>query len=117
MEILTPGREKTMRVSRWMGLFCAIATAVASFALVPSSARAEEGGLRCQEMSFSVTLSPSNPQAYHVFGVLCSRGSLRHKTFQIALHGAAYSHLYWNWPSEPEIYSYVRRATAAGYAI
>jgi pimeloyl-ACP methyl ester carboxylesterase len=98
-----------------MGLPCAIAIAVIAI-LVPSSARAEEGP-RCQEMSFAVTLAPSDAQVYHVFGVLCARGGIRHKTFQIALHGATYSHLYWDWPFEPEIYSYVRRATAAGYAV
>ncbi len=114
-----------MRVLHWMGRFCAIATTVASMAgivgiasaaVVPASARAEEGP-RCEEMSFSVTLSPSDAQSYHVFGVLCSRDGLRHQTFQITLHGATYSHLYWDWPFEPEIYSYVRRATAAGYAV
>jgi pimeloyl-ACP methyl ester carboxylesterase len=54
---------------------------------------------------------------YHVFGELCSRGSLRNKTIQIALHGATYSHLYWDWPYQPETYSYVLRATEEGYAV
>jgi pimeloyl-ACP methyl ester carboxylesterase len=86
-------------------------------ALVPSSASAEGGGLRCENVSFPVTLSPSGTDIYHVFGVLCSRGSVQHKTFQIALHGSTYSHLYWDWPYQPETYSYMRRATAAGYAV
>jgi pimeloyl-ACP methyl ester carboxylesterase len=95
------------------GLLCAVLVAV----LVPSSAFAIEGGLRCEELSFPVTLSPSDATVYNVFGVLCSRGSLEHKTVQITLHGATYSHLYWDFPFQPETYSYMRRATAAGYAV
>ena len=94
-------------------LLCAVALA----ALAPSSARAAQGGLRCEEVSLPVTLSPSDATVYHVFGVLCSRGSLQHKTIQITLHGSTYSHLYWDWPFQPATYSYMRRATAAGYAV
>lgn len=105
-----PGFRSIHRLAA--GLLCALALAV-----VPSSAWAKEGGLRCEELSFDVTLSPSDATAYNVFGVLCSRGSIHHKTIQIALHGATYSHLYWDWPYQPETYSYMRRATAAGYAV
>ena len=96
-----------------LGVFCAVALTV----LVPSSAWAEEGGLRCEELAFDVNLAPGDATVYNVFGVLCSRGSLHNKTIQIALHGATYSHLYWDWPFQPETYSYMRRATAAGYAV
>lgn len=96
-----------------LGVLCALALTV----LVPSSAWAEEGGLRCAELSFDVNLAPGDATVYNVFGVLCSRGSLHDKTIQIALHGATYSHLYWDWPFQPETYSYMRRATAAGYAV
>jgi pimeloyl-ACP methyl ester carboxylesterase len=95
------------------GLLCALALAM----LVPASAGAEQGGLRCEEVTFDVTLTPSDATVYSVFGVLCSRGSLEHKTVQITLHGATYSHLYWDFPFQPETYSYLRRATAAGYAV
>lgn len=96
-----------------LGLLCVLALTV----LVPSGAWAAQGGLRCEELSFDVNLSPGDPTVYTVFGVLCSRGSLHKKTIQIALHGATYGHLYWDWPFQPQTYSYVRRATAAGYAV
>ena len=96
-----------------LGVLCALVLAV----LVPSSAWAAEGGLRCEELSFDVNLAPGDATVYSVFGVLCSRGSIHNKTIQIALHGATYSHLYWDWPFQPETYSYMRRATAAGYAV
>jgi len=95
------------------GLLCALAIAL----LLPSGAWAAAGGFRCEELSFDVNLSPSDTHVYSVFGVLCSRGSIHHKTIQITLHGSTYSHLYWDFPFQPETYSYVRRATAAGYAV
>lgn len=55
-----------------LGLLCAIAIALLS----PSSSWAAAGGLRCEETSFAVNLSPADSTVYHVFGVLCSRGSL-----------------------------------------
>lgn len=94
-------------------LLCVLALTI----LVPSGASAAQGELRCEDVSFSVSLSASDTTAYSVFGVLCSRGSLRNRTIQIALHGATYSHLYWDWPFQPETYSYVLRATAEGYAV
>jgi pimeloyl-ACP methyl ester carboxylesterase len=96
-----------------MGLLCALAVAT----LVPSGAWAKEAKLHCEEVSFDVNLSPSDATVYQVFGVLCSRGNVKKQTIQIALHGATYGHLYWDWPYQPETYSYVRRATAAGYAV
>src|ERR1700760_2478881 len=95
----------------------ALLGALLSVLLLPAVARAETGGPRCEEVSFSVTLSPGDATTYNIFGGLCSRGSLQHKTIQVALHGATYSHLYWDWPFQPEYYSYVRWATAAGYAV
>lgn len=96
-----------------VGVLCAVAFAV----LVPPGASAEPGGFRCEELTFDVSLSPGDPTVYNVFGVLCSRGSIHQKTIQITLHGSTYSHLYWDWPFQPQTYSYVRRATAAGYAV
>lgn len=94
-------------------LLCALALAV----ILPSSASAAEGGFRCEELTLPVTLSPGDATVYNVFGVLCSRGAIENKTVQITLHGSTYSHLYWDFPYQPETYSYVRRATAAGYAV
>jgi pimeloyl-ACP methyl ester carboxylesterase len=96
-----------------IGVFSAMLAAL----FLPSGARAAAGGLRCEEVTFAVNLSPSDATVYNVFGVLCSQGSLEHKTIQITLHGATYSHLYWDFPFQPETYSYMRRATAAGYAV
>ena len=105
------------RVPAFPRLAAALVGMMMIAALVPSGAAAAPGGLRCEEVTFPVTLSPGDPTVYSVFGVLCSRGSVHHKTVQITLHGSTYSHLYWDWPFQPETYSYMRRATAAGYAV
>jgi pimeloyl-ACP methyl ester carboxylesterase len=49
-------------------------------------------------------------------GWLCARGSIHHKTIQLLIHGALYDHHYWNFPYQPEKYSWVRYMTQAGYA-
>lgn len=97
-------------------LFAAGLCALTLALLVPSGAEAQ-GSLRCQELTFPVTLSPSDATVYDVFGILCSRGGVQNKTFQITLHGSTYSRLYWDWPFQPAIYSYMRYATTAGYAV
>jgi pimeloyl-ACP methyl ester carboxylesterase len=38
------------------------------------------------------------------------------RTVQLLVHGYSYARYYWDFPYQPETYSYVRRATAAGYA-
>lgn len=99
--------------SRPYAVLCVLTVALS----LSSGAWGAQGGFRCEELSFDVTLSPGDPTVYSVFGVLCSRGSIERRTIQITLHGATYSHLYWDWPFQPETYSYVRRATAEGYAV
>lgn len=73
--------------------------------VAPQSAQAEKGGFRCQEVTFPVTLSPEDATVYDVTGFLCARGTVHNKTIQVVLHGATYSHLYWDFPFEPEMYS------------
>jgi pimeloyl-ACP methyl ester carboxylesterase len=102
-----------MKSRSFAQVLCAVALAL----LLPSVASAAEGGLRCEEMTFPVTLSPDDTTVYDVFGILCSRGGINNKTIQITLHGSTYSHTYWDWPFQPAIYSYMRYATTAGYAV
>jgi hypothetical protein len=74
------------------------------------------GQLRCSELEIPVALAPGQSEDYTVIAWLCSRGPLEHKTIQVLLHGATNDHTYWDWPYQPDHYSYVRAATAAGYA-
>lgn len=72
--------------------------------------------VRCEKVNFPVALAESQPATYNVVGWLCGRGSIQHRTIQVLVHGVTYSHVYWDFPYEPQRYSYVRSLTAAGYA-
>ncbi|MBO0777878.1 MAG: alpha/beta fold hydrolase, partial [Ktedonobacteraceae bacterium] len=63
-----------------------------------------------------MTLSPIDPTVYRVATWLCAQGSLNGKTVQVLVHGSTYDHNYWDFPSVPQKYSYVRQITGAGYA-
>ncbi len=70
----------------------------------------------CQQTSVPVRLSTTDTTTYHVVGWLCGRGDAKDRTVQLLLSGATYDHHYWDLPYQPDTYSYVRAATAAGYA-
>lgn len=77
----------------------------------------EKAALRCQRFTLQVALAPGAPADQNLVAFLCARGSIEHKTIQIVIHGGTYDHNYWNWPYQPERYSYVRALTGAGYAV
>lgn len=72
--------------------------------------------VRCDKLSFPVTLAEGATTVYQVVGWLCGRGSIAHKPIQVLVSGATYSHVYWDFPYKPAQYSYVNALTAAGYA-
>jgi pimeloyl-ACP methyl ester carboxylesterase len=71
---------------------------------------------RCQEVVFPVALAAGQPADLQITGWLCARGALEHKTIQVLVHGGAYDHTYWDFPYQPDTYSYVNALTDAGYA-
>lgn len=74
-------------------------------------------GAQCQAYSFPVAASESATTTFQVYGELCTRQPLTERTpLQVLLHGGTYNHTYWDWPYKPERYSYVDRATRAGFA-
>jgi len=72
--------------------------------------------LTCQEHTIAVTTAPDETTQYNVVGWLCAKGSFANKTVQVLLSGATYGHVYWDFPYQPQHYSYVRAVTNAGYA-
>jgi pimeloyl-ACP methyl ester carboxylesterase len=73
-------------------------------------------GATCQNYYLTVTESPGATQTYQVWAQLCSRGPLTGKTVQVLVPGGDYTHVYWDWPTQPGTYSYVNWATQAGFA-
>src|ERR1700761_7316660 len=81
---------------------------------------AARGGPRCQRETISVALAAptrTGSQArYQLAGWLCADGSPRGRAVQVLIPGLTYGASYWNFPLDPGRYSYVRAATAAGFA-
>src|SRR5262245_39860697 len=84
-------------------------------ALLVIPAKAYDNSLRGQPLQIPVALSPGAPADQTISATL-SRPPGSGGTLQILLHGATYSHVYWDFPFKPERYSYVRAMSRAGYA-
>jgi pimeloyl-ACP methyl ester carboxylesterase len=67
----------------------------------------------CHDVAVPVTMPLAGTQT--VAGSLCWAGAKPAPTVQVLLAGATYNRVYWDFPYQPDTYSYVRRATAAGY--
>ncbi|MEZ5565202.1 MAG: alpha/beta fold hydrolase [Gammaproteobacteria bacterium] len=76
----------------------------------------EMPGVHCDRMVIPARLSASGWFEYNVVGELCALGVSRGKTLQILLSGSGYGPVYWDFPYEPDTYSYNRAALRAGYA-
>jgi pimeloyl-ACP methyl ester carboxylesterase len=88
--------------------------------LVPAGeayAASAQPPVRCARLTFMVAQAPGQPAENQMAAWLCARGSIQHKTIQVLIHGATYDHHYWDFPFQPERYSYVSHMTAAGYAV
>lgn len=70
----------------------------------------------CQSFYVPVALASGLPVQYSIYGELCNPASGPSKTVQLLVPGATYGHVYWDFPYQPETYSYVHALTAAGYS-
>lgn len=84
--------------------------------LVPRPAGAATGSGVCQSYNVPVALSEGQPQKYSIYGELCNPTTGASQTIQLLIPGGTYGHIYWDFPYEPQNYSYVRAANAAGYS-
>jgi pimeloyl-ACP methyl ester carboxylesterase len=83
--------------------------------LVATPAAAANDDNQCQDETIPVTLT-ADPTIYHLYGQLCWQGTLAGKTVQLLTSGITYDHTYWDFPLQPQHYSYIRSAVDAGYA-
>lgn len=81
----------------------------------PTSATA--WGANCVEATLPVALAEGGPADQTIWGRLCTPAwNSTPATVQVLVHGATYDHTYWDFPYQPETYSYVRGAVQAGFA-
>jgi len=93
-----------------------LAVAAAAFlALLSTAYGAEE--VTCQRVDLLVALAPGQPAEYSVTGELCATpGEVRDgAAVQLLIHGATYSHDYWDFGTVGDVsYSYARAMAASG---
>ena len=70
----------------------------------------------CHDVAVPVSLADGLPKSSTIRGRLCLPAGAVSATVQVLLHGATYNGSYWDFPHQPERYSYVRALVAAGYA-
>jgi pimeloyl-ACP methyl ester carboxylesterase len=80
-------------------------------ALCGSRVARAQAAASCSSIDFPVTIAGESGT---IGGTLCVPEGAR--TVQLLLHGYTYGQYYWDFPLEPERYSYVRAANAAGFA-
>jgi len=79
-------------------------------------AAAFHNDVRVKRLTFPVTLSDGN--TYSIVGYLYYRGSYKHRTLQVAIHGGTYNHAYWDIPRiNGDKYSYARYMAREHYAV
>jgi len=74
-------------------------------------------GVTCETRRIPVKLSPDGLRSYDLVGELCWTGEPGNKTLQVLVSGAGYGAVYWDFPYQPDTYSYARAALRAGDAI
>ena len=74
-------------------------------------------GVNCTEHRIPVRLAPDGWREYTLVGQLCQTGDSGDSTLQVLVSGAGYGRVYWDFPYQPDTYSYARAALRAGDAI
>jgi pimeloyl-ACP methyl ester carboxylesterase len=73
-------------------------------------------GVRCEKQLIPVQLSPGGWLHFDVVGELCSTGEPDGRVLQVLVSGSGYGSIYWDFPYQPDTYSYARAALRAGFA-
>lgn len=90
--------------------FCAASILFGAAAFAQSGA----ADLQCRDVMFTPSVASVDDAQLHAT-VCSSRPLADGLPVQILLHGGAYDHRYWDWPHDPERYSYVLAAVRRGY--
>src|SRR5690348_5053650 len=72
----------------------------------------------CRTVQLSVALVPGGPASQTLSGTLClpAHWADGPHAVDVLTSGATYTQQYWDWPQDPELYSYVAKTLAAGRA-
>ena len=85
---------------------------------IPEFARAADmEGVTCEQQRIPVKLSAEGFREFDLVGDLCWMGEPSNKTLQVLVSGGGYGAVYWDFPYQPDTYSYARAALRAGDAV
>jgi pimeloyl-ACP methyl ester carboxylesterase len=70
----------------------------------------------CRQQDVQVALAPDRPADQRIFTQLCSPNPAAGRVLHVLISGATYGKLAWDFPYQPERYSYVRALNRAGVA-
>jgi pimeloyl-ACP methyl ester carboxylesterase len=95
-----------------IAVLVAVAT-LAVFRSTPAGALTKAGAAPpstpCTEARFKVTGAGLTHGRYTVAASLCAKDPANKRVLLITAHGATYNRLYWNWPQNPQVYSFVEQ--------
>jgi pimeloyl-ACP methyl ester carboxylesterase len=96
-------------------LTCAL---LAAALFVAPAVRADAAAGFCARVHVPVALGPGQPRNQIISGSLCAPNGYAGGVHRVDLlvHGGTYNSAYWNWPLDPDRYSYVRKTVNAGRA-
>lgn len=107
----------TNRFSRSFLLPLVLLTLVLAGAFTFVSTRAHAALRACQSYNVSnLALGAGQPANNTIYGELCHPATGPSHTVQLLISGVSYSHLYWDWPQTPGLYSAVSYFTGEGYS-
>lgn len=110
-------RQRPSPVAALLAAVCLAGPVCGSRAMVLAGSDSNAVQPACSNFSLPVAISILAPKVYTVRGQLCiPDGSAKPDTVQVLIPGATYNDIYWDFPYQPDRYSYVRAMLAAGYA-
>ena len=71
-------------------------------------------GVQCEDWIVPVKLTADAWFSHDVAGTLCHTSQIDGRTLAVTVSGAGYDSLYWDFPYEPETYSFTRAALKRG---
>ena len=96
-------------------LAAALALGLLALPLVPAAPASANATPTCEYRTVPVNLSAADPTGYQIAGWACWVGTAAHKPVELLVPGFTYDHTYWDFPYQPDRYSYVRAATNAKF--
>ncbi|ROS38425.1 alpha/beta hydrolase [Amycolatopsis thermoflava] len=109
-----PSRSRLGRLA--IAIALTIGMAPACLAVPAAAATAGQEVADCSRSFTPVRLAAGQAADHLVYGELCLPKGRRPHAVQVTVHGGAYTHVYWDFPYQPENYSYVEHMTRAGFA-